>query len=82
VNLPAFTAQQTLRVKSTIIEYTVMASSSGATQGVTAMVALDCLESCVGSDTALHCSSQCGSDVNCWRQCAGAAGGQCVSRCL
>ena len=82
MNLPALTARQTLQVKGAFTGYAVAASAGGKIQGVTTMVALDCLESCVGSDTALHCSSQCGSDVNCWRQCAGAAGGQCVSRCL
>jgi hypothetical protein len=51
------------------------------TRGVVPCVSIDCLESCVGANTALSCGS-CGEDLTCWTRCAGAGAASCVSRCF
>jgi hypothetical protein len=82
VNIPKLTAGETLLTRPVPPMYRAQASVVQRQAGVSTMVSIDCLQSCVGSETALHCSGQCGMDLNCWRTCAGPDAAQCISRCF
>ncbi|MDH6221555.1 hypothetical protein [Streptomyces pseudovenezuelae] len=46
------------------------------------MASVSCLTGCVGAPAAIRCGNKCGSDLSCWRTCAGISNTSCVASCL
>ena len=48
--------------------------------GISMQVQWGCIDACVGTANAARCGN-CGTDIDCWRRCAG-TDGVCISNCI
>jgi len=84
MKLPPLTAEHgpgpaTITYAATRISPGARATRPGT---IAPMATLACLSTCVGSDAASKCAAQCGSDLTCWRACAGLSDTSCIAACL